>query len=217
MARTILSPKRKQEVEREYLGKIIIFCEGPSEEQYINYFKNIINPKNKYTDIHVETQTANGDARTVLNFAEHFLSTEENNRKYMNYKKYLLFDCDAPKNIEDVINDMLESSKDYFLLLSNYRFENWLLMHFENLTEPIKKREFSARLSSHLNEEYKKANEGIIREIIHTGSVDHAIKNAYELEDKYKSEGKFFPTDIKSMNPYTTVHKLIEQFMAEIS
>lgn len=216
MGRTILSPKRKIEIKKEYLGKIIIFCEGMSEKYYLDYFENIIT-KNKYTDIQIETQSADGNARAVFNFAEDFLLKEEHNRKYINYKKYLVFDCDDPSNIQDVILDMINSSNNYSLLPSNYRFETWLLMHFEYIYERIKKRDISIHLANHLNHDYKKADAGIIREILNNGNVEDAIKNAYELENKYKVEGKTITSNIKEMNPYTNIHTLIEQFMAEIS
>lgn len=98
MGRTQLSPERKSQIKKTNIGRIIIFCEGKTEKFYFDYFAGIIK-KNKYTDIKVEVKTANGNAQTVLNFAESFMSEEENNRKFGNYGKYLVFDCDDPPNI----------------------------------------------------------------------------------------------------------------------
>ena len=216
MGRTILTPKTINEIKREYIGKIIVFCEGKSEKYYLDYFKNIIS-KNKFTDIKIETESANGNAQTVFNFAENFLSKDENISRYTHYKKYLVFDCDDPYNIQDVIISMKKSSHDYTLLISNYRFETWLLMHFENLDNFVTKRYLSEHLSNHLRHKYKKADVGIIREIISNGSVEIAIKNGYELENKYKRLRKNIYSNITEMNPYTNLHTLIEQFMLEIS
>lgn len=135
----------------------------------------------------------------------------------MHHKKYLVFDCDDPPNIQDVIIDMNNSSHNYSLLVSNFRFETWLLMHFEHVSDYIKKRDISKNLTAHLKHEYKKADAGIIREIINNGNVEEAIKNGHELENKYQLEGKTIRSNIKEMNPYTNVHTLIEQFMLEIS
>lgn len=44
-----------------------------------------------------------------------------------------------------------------------------------------------------------------------------AIDNASALEMQYAAEGKNIFTSIKDMNPFTSVYKLIEQFMIEIS
>ena len=68
MGRTVLSPNRKVAIEKEYLGKIIVFCEGMSEKCYLDYFVSILT-KNKYNDIRVETESADGNSRAVLNFA----------------------------------------------------------------------------------------------------------------------------------------------------
>ena len=187
-----------------------------TEKLYFDYFAQIIN-KNKYTDVQIELQSAEGNAKTVLNFAEEFMNMEESIRKYTNYHKYLVFDCDDPPNIQQVILDMLFSDKDYSLLISNYLFEIWLLMHFEFINEILSKRKIYQHLDGHLTREYKKASVGIIREIIQKGSVDEAIKNANILEEKYKSEGKLINGNIEGMNPYTSVQSLVEQFMVEIS
>ena len=65
--------------------------------------------------------------------------------------------------------------------------------------------------------EIKKGHQGIIREIILNGDVEKAIKNAKKLEDKYLLNSKTIFSTISDMNPYTSVFKLIEQFMVEIS
>jgi hypothetical protein len=216
MGRTKLSKERIVEVQKENIGKIIIFCEGMTEKNYMDYFADIIN-KNKYTDILIETESSNGNARNVLNFANSFLLEEANNRNYTHYNKYLVFDCDDPPNIQEVIKDMVLSDTEYSLLVSNFLFEIWLLMHFENVDKKLSKRKIYERLNTYLNKEYKKADPGIIREIIQIGSIEEAIKNCYELDEKYRLDKKTIINDITEMNPYTNVHKLIEQFMLEIS
>lgn len=62
---------------------------------------------------------------------------EENASKYIYYEKHLVFDCDAPENIQQVITLMKDSGNDYILDYSNLLFETWLVMHFQNL-EPEK-------------------------------------------------------------------------------
>ena len=56
-----------------------------------------------------------------------------------------------------------------------------------------------------------------MREVILVGDVEEAIDNANRLEKHFEAEGKTMYSDINTMSPYTTVHKLIEQFLAEIS
>ncbi len=212
MGRTQLSPQRLSETKKINIGRIIIFCEGKTEKYYFDYFAEIIK-KNKYTDVEVVLETANGNAQTVLNFANNFMSDEKNNQKFNVYGKYLAFDCDDPPDIQAVVR----AAAGYELLISNYLFETWLLMHFEDVEDKISKRETYKRLSSHLQGAYSKGRKGKTREIIQNGDVEKAIDNARTLEKRYAAEGKSIFTSIKGMNPFTNVYKLVEQFMVEIS
>lgn len=212
MSRTLLTPQRLSETKRTNVGRIIIFCEGKTEKYYFDYFAKIIK-KNKYTDVEVVLETANGNAQTVLNYANTFLADEEHNRKFSTYGKYLAFDCDDPPGIQAVVL----AATDYELLISNHLFKTWLLMHFEDVEAKISKREIYRRLSEHLHSTYTKGHKGKTREIVQNGSIEKAIDSAKTLEQRYANEGKSIFTSIKDMNPYTSVYKLIEQFMVEIS
>lgn len=212
MARTVLSPQRLSETKKTNIGRIIIFCEGKTEKYYFDYFAEIIK-KNKYTAVEVVLETANGNALTVLNYADSFMSDEEHSRRFSTYGKYLAFDCDDPPNVQSVIR----AAKDYELLISNHLFEIWLLMHFEDVKVRLSKREIYRRLSDHLHSIYSKGHRGKTREIVQNGDIEKAIDNAKALELQYVEDSKSVFTNIKEMNPYTSVHRLIEQFMVEIS
>lgn len=212
MGRTQLSPQRLSETKKTNIGHIIIFCEGKTEKYYFDYFAEILK-KNKYNDIEVILETANGNAQTVLKCANEFMAKEEHNQKFNTYGKYLAFDCDDPPDIQAVVL----AARGYELLISNYLFETWLLMHFENVKEKISKREIYQHLSTHLCGTYSKGQKGKTREIIQNGNIEKAIDNARALEKQYAAEGKNIFTNIKDMNPFTSVYQLIEQFMIEIS
>lgn len=158
-------------------------------------------------------ETADGNAQTVLSYTNSYMANEEHNRKFNTYGKYLAFDCDDPPNIQAVV----QAAKEYELLISNHLFETWLLMHFEDVEVKLSKAEIYRRLSAHLHNRYSKGHKGKTREIVQNGDVEKAIDNAKSLERQYAAEGKSVFTSIKEMNPYTSVHKLIEQFMVEIS
>lgn len=212
MGRTQLSPQRLSETKKTNIGRILIFCEGKTEKYYFEYFAKIIK-KNKYTDVEVILETANGNAQTVLNYANAFMADEKHNQKYSSYGKYLAFDCDDPPYIQTVISN----ADGYELLISNHLFEIWLLMHFEHIEEKLSKRDIYRHLSTHLHSTYVKGDKGKIREIIRNGNVEKAIDNARTLDKKYLAAGKSVFINIKSMNPYTSVYQLVEQFMVEIS
>ena len=90
-------------------------------------------------------------------------------------------------------------------------------MHFEDVDVKLSKREIYRRLSEHLHSSYSKGHKGKTREIVQNGDIEKVIDNAKALERQYDTEGKSVFTSIKDMNPYTSVHKLVEQFMVEIS
>lgn len=90
-------------------------------------------------------------------------------------------------------------------------------MHFEDVEAKLSKAEIYRRLSTYLHNRYAKGHKGKTREIVQNGNIEKAIDNAKALEQQYVAEGKNPLTSINDMNPYTSVHKLIEQFMVEIS
>ena len=212
MGRLVLNTARLKETRKVNIGRVIIFCEGKTEKFYFEFFAEIIN-KNKYSEIEVKLEEACGNARAVLNYANDFLSRDENSAKYSNHSKYLVFDCDAPPNIQSVI---IEAS-DYNLLVSNFLFETWLLMHFEDVLEQIPKRQIYKRLSEHLQTDYKKGHKGITRAILQKGEAIKAIENGQMLDRKFKEENKCIFSNILEMNPYVNLHILIEQFLVAIS
>ena len=141
------------------------------------------------------------------------MRNENHNQRFINYGKYLAFDCDDPPNIQDVVTE----ARGYELLISNHLFGTWLLMHFEDVEKKISKQEIYRRLSEHLTHDYSKGHKGKTREILQNGDIEKAIDNARTLENQYNADGKSMFTSIEDMNPFTSVYKLIEQFMVEIS
>ena len=218
MARLQLSQQRVTAAKKLNIGKVLLFCEGNTEKYYFDYFAKIINKdENKYNNVIIATEAANGNAQTVLNHSIDFLSEEENNRLFSNYGKYLVFDCDAPQDIASVITQAKANTNNYHLLVSNHFFETWLLMHFEEVDEKLSKRKTYERLSSHLTSQYKKGQKGRTREIILNGDVEKAIENARTLENRYIQLGKSIYDSIGDMNPYSNVYTLVEQLMLLIS
>ena len=214
MARTILSPQRCSEMVPLNIGHVILFCEGPTEKHYFDYFAEILNSK-KYNDLRVVTESAKGNAQQVLNYAHDYMADDDNQLKYGRYAQYLVFDCDAPTTIQRVI----QNAKEYELLVSNHFFETWLLMHFEDLEPTIKlgKKKTFEQLSNHLTSPYEKANKGIIREILQNGNIEKAIDNAKKLERFYMDANLKIDSDIKKMNPYSSVYRFVEVLSFEIS
>ena len=227
MPRLVNGERKITNPKPENAGKLLIFCEGYTEYNYLDYFKRYIdnNLRAKYSDIVIEPMNAKGNAMQVHNYAEDFLKKEENASKYIYYEKHLVFDCDAPENIQQVITLMKDSGNDYILDYSNLLFETWLVMHFQNL-EPEK--DNSKRTIIKLMRDYLKvtkytnkikASKGTIGKILGSNGnekIRAAIENAKLLEKHWEDKGKDMDRDITQMNPAVDIYKLIERLLDEI-
>ena len=222
MARLDVFSPRKTEQMQVHIGKVVLFCEGVTEKNYFDYFATIINNnQNKYSHIEIRPLLSGGNAKTVFNYAEDYLSDDSNARELYLYDKYLVFDCDDPDNIEQVILEMLKSSNNYKLLLSNLLFETWLLMHFEDIDKPLRKVETYKKIAKELHldkyESSEKAMPGIIPKIVGNGdNIRKAINNAKELSSIYYAKGFNVEKDIENMNPYTSIHEFMEKLLIEM-
>lgn len=107
-------------------------------------------------------------------------------------EKHLVFDCDSPKTIQDLILKMKESKHNYILDYSNLLFEIWLVMHFQDIkpTENYKKRKIYNLMKDFLKvAEYNskvKADKGTIGIILGSDGnkkIRDAIENAKEIEN----------------------------------
>ena len=169
MPRMMLSPRTSDTIEL-HIGKILIFCEGYTEMNYFDYFKKRI--KNKYDNIVIQMENDKSNAQAVLNYAEEFLKDDHNSKAFYDYDKYLVFDCDAPDNIAEVIEQAKNSESEYHLLVSSLLFEAWLLMHIEELDgDPLRKKSIAKRIEQHLGlllDSYEKCkdDQGLIAKII---------------------------------------------------
>ena len=196
MSRLVNGERKITNPKPENAGKLLIFCEGHTEYNYLDYFRNYIknNLRAKYSDIVIEPINAEGNAMHVYNYAEEFLGKDGNASKYMYYEKHLLF-------------------------------ETWLVMHFQNL-DPYKdnsKREIIKLMRHYLNvTKYTnkiKASRGTIGKILGSNGnekIRAAIENAKLLEKHWKDTGKDMDKDITQMNPSVDIYKLIERLLDEI-
>ncbi|MDG0888939.1 RloB family protein [Paracholeplasma manati] len=217
-----LSQERKISHKKQFLGKVIIFCEGATEFNYFNYFKvKLDSKKNKYINLEIEpVDVAGGGAISIFNKVITFLENPDNH-KYQYHEKVIVFDLDDPIKQELMIKLLVEMSKsDYgFTLLYSYKsFEVWLLMHLMEVSLPMTKRQLNERIREQLNmARYVKSSKGMISKILHDESnVINAIQNAEKLEKKYREDSLKIISSYKEMNPFTNVHKLVEEILENL-
>lgn len=215
MPRTMLS-KRTSDTIDLHLGKVLIFCEGHTEENYFSFFQKRI--KNKYDDIIIVMENVNANSQSVLNYAVRFMQNEDNHNSYYNYDKYLVFDCDAPDNILEVLDEAQGAEYGFHLLISSLLFEVWLLMHLEELeAKPINKIKIAQKLETQLrlppdSYEKHKNDPGLIASIIKEyRNVENAIMNAGKLRQYYSDHNIEIEAIISKHLPYCTVDELVIQ------
>lgn len=206
---------------KEHIGHLIFFCEGSTEFNYVQIFADILNKHSDTTDVIVLQANVGSNAQRVLDYANEAMENEY--RAYRNYTLCLLFDCDAPSDIQRLINDVLSSRYVYKIFVSNPIFELWLLMHFEQVSDKLSKKAIYEKLQEHLRiglaedwDKYK-ASKGMLLQILRDGSMQNACCNATELQSNYSSMNLHLNTDIEKMNPYTNMHELINSFSTELN
>lgn len=71
MPRLVNGERKITNPKPENSGKLLIFCEGYTEYNYLDYFKRYIdnNLRAKYSDIVIEPMNAKGNAMQVYNYA----------------------------------------------------------------------------------------------------------------------------------------------------
>lgn len=227
MGRLVNGERRIINPKPENAGKLLIFCEGSTECNYLDYFKSYLehNLKTSYSSIILESVNTEGNAMRVFNYAEEYLMDDDHRNKYELYEKHLVFDCDAPNNIEEVMRMMQSSDNEYILDYSNVLFETWLVMHFMNLT-PVtnngKSNIYEAMREFLGVKQYgssEKADVGTIKKILCDDGnrrIRDAVRNAKCLEDYWKQKNKTIPDNIKEINPSVSIHILIERLLDEI-
>lgn len=227
LGRLVNGERKINNPKPENAGSLIIFCEGATEYNYLSYFKQYLehNLKVQYSNIVLEPINAEGNAMHVYNYAEEFLADDINRRKYALYEKHLVFDCDAPDNIEEVLTLMRMSENEYTIDYSNLLFETWLVMHFMILQPEMnngKSKMFEAMRQFLDVEKYgsaEKADIGTIKKLLSDDGnrrIREAVENAKILEKHWRELGKDVPSNIKEMNPSVSIHVLVERLLDEI-
>jgi hypothetical protein len=157
-----------------------VFCEGKTEEQYINYLRT------KYRlPIQIVAKTSGN--RITNTYIDNF---KDQRKEHEKDRTYLMFDLDAPKMMERLL-----AIKDTILLCSNPCFELWLLLHHQEQKAEITSDVCIENLIFH-HKGYSKGNINDELKSILNSNQEKACHRASKLS-KYN-------------NPSSTVHKLIE-------
>jgi len=178
MARRRRDPKGKK-----INPTLFVFCEGDTEEAYINLLKSLY----RIPSIQIRSKIEGNNITSKS--IEKFKKGKPTHEKDMSF---LMYDIDVPEIIERLNN--IDDSK---LLLSNPCIELWFLLHYKNQTANINS-EKCYREMLNRNRAYKK------------GAIDKELKEKLKLKTKREDAVKRAKALTENHNPSSTVYRLIE-------
>ncbi len=194
--------------------RILIVSEGSKTEP--NYFNEIRSTYRLPTaSICVRASQYGTSPLQVVEYARDLFNNGDEHKKLRAQSfelVYVVFDRDSHLNYDDALR--LASSLDGRLKNDNKAsvvfkaipsipcFELWLLLHFENVSAPIERREVVSRLKRYLSG-YEKNMEGIFTNTrVH---LDIAISRAKKLSVSFSAT--------TAPNPYTRIHELVSNLI----
>lgn len=180
--------KRQKSKGKKINPTFWVFCEGETEEAYINFLKS------KY--------------RLPIKIAPKIVGNKIDERFIRNYKKgksthekdrnFLIYDADVPEILEKLKN--IQSTT---LLASNPTIELWFLLHYKNQTAELTGNDCIKELSNRNKNDYKK------------GKIDNKLEK--KLNEKTEVAIKRAKKLNLFNNPSSNVYKFIEALENEKS
>jgi len=161
-----------------------VFCEGETEETYINYLRI------RYRlPIEIKVKIKGSDIN------ERYISkVKSNHTKHEKDETFLIYDSDIPE-----IVTKLKQIRNVELLMSNPCFEIWYLLHYQQQTSELTSSQCLSELGKHINGYKKGILCASLKEVLSVNK-DEAIKRAESLNvDK---------------NPSTSIYVLIKKLDA---
>ncbi len=173
--------QRRQPKGKKINPTFFVFCEGETEESYINFLKS----EYRIPSIHIHPRI--GKNNITKEYIENYKQNKPTHEKDVDF---LFYDIDVPKMLQRL--SQIESS---ILLVSNPSVELWFLLHYKNHTSSTNSAYCCKELKNR-NLTYKK------------GLIDRKLKEKLisKQDDAIKRAKKLTRFD----NPSSTVYKLIE-------
>ena len=176
-----MARKRGKSKGKKINPTLFVFCEGKTEEAYVNFLKSLY----RIPSIHIRSKIAgNNITYAIIKNYKKGMPTDDKDRNF------LMYDSDVP----EIVN-RLKSIKDCILLLSNPSIELWFLLHYKNQTAHITSPECCRQLSNR-NGNYKK------------GVMDLKLKEKLITKrNEALKRAKFLN---QNNNPSSSIYQLIE-------
>lgn len=206
--------ERQARALRSMRRMYLIVTEGETEAAYLRHFRTTTGP-----DV-VPVSAGAGKLGLVKLAIEERAQRIKSGRYYEDRDEtWVAMDRDVdPSNPHDKMhfNEALSLAEreGIRVALSNDSFELWYLLHFQEVTSPMHRRDIDKKLSEHIGRTYKSRHGSSKTEdlFIETyKNIELAMERAVRLEAAAK-EASLVPVDA---NPTTTVPGLISAIMNE--
>ena len=139
-----MASQRRKPKGKKINPTFFIFCEGESEESYINFLKS----EYRLPSIHINAKIGRNDITQ-----EYIQNYKQNKPTHEKDIDFLMYDLDVPKML-----NRLNKIKDAILLVSNPCIELWYFLHYKNQTANLN----CTNCYSELKKRNKLYNKGII-------------------------------------------------------
>lgn len=205
MARQRVIYGRKTQV-KEVRKKILIVTEGKTEKEYFDQYKRM-------PSITVLTYDAGDNKRSLVEKTiEYRDQLVVQGKIEAEDSVWAVFDRDIDgRNPSDTdnFNQALQVAENANINVaySNDSVELWFLVHFQDVSTSLHRKDINAKLSAHLGFTYKKAQGKQMYQLIKAYRMD-AVKRCIAMQKNMKGVA---PADA---NPSTTVHLLVNEIMS---
>jgi len=185
----------------------LIVCEGQNTE--VDYFKSfpyyrcrgVLSRGQFFSHGPVHVVGKAGQHESVVNKAEEIYQDLVNEYGYFSRDEvWCVFDCDENDSALKKAVQLAES-RGFRAIYSVQCFELWYLLHFENITSPIRKSEYDKRIGGHLKINYTHGTTGMYDRLLPYQS--DAILRAERLLKLKQNEGEM-------SDPVTKVFELVK-------
>ncbi|MCH8533881.1 MAG: RloB family protein [Flavobacteriaceae bacterium] len=176
-----MSRKRREPKGKKINPTLFVFCEGDTEEAYVNFLKSL------YRLPSIQIRSKIGGNNITSEFISNYKKGKPTHEKDLDF---LMYDVDVPEIVE-----RLQKIEKSTLLLSNPCIELWFLLHYKNQTAHINSAKCCREMANR-NRVYKK------------GIIDNKLKE--KLISKKEVAVKRAKELAENNNPSSTVYKFIE-------
>lgn len=185
--------------------RVLILCEGQSEQIYVNGYKSEDINKRRLAKVEVKIYQPKDHSPKGL-LAEAKLKRKEAIREGMPYDRiWIVFDRDGHANVPQTFEEAIDANIN--IAFSAVCFEVWILLHFEKTSR-----------------EFQNCDD-VIHSIKHKGYLDYAKTNFYNQLTSEQKQNAIVNADwlhskneidlqrgefIYKLNPYTDFDKLMK-------